>query len=81
MGYARFQSKNYMQALYAVRQVKYDPSVPDFYRAEAARMEGEINAKQNGPYFALPYLEEALRISGEDPFLRERLNAFLPKNR
>ncbi|MCB1169766.1 MAG: hypothetical protein KDK25_05500 [Leptospiraceae bacterium] len=81
MGYARFQSRNYMQALYSVRQVKYDPSVPDFYRAEAARMEGEINAKQNGPYFALPYLEEALRISGEDPFLRERLNAFLPKNR
>ncbi|MBI41191.1 MAG: hypothetical protein CMF59_16470 [Leptospiraceae bacterium] len=81
MGYARFQAKDYMQALYSVRQVKYDPSVPAFYRAEAARMEGEINARQNGPYFAIPYLQEALRISGEDPFLQERLSAFMPKNR
>ncbi|HBS06340.1 MAG TPA: hypothetical protein DEA96_15335 [Leptospiraceae bacterium] len=81
LGYARFQARDYMQALYAVRLVKYDPSVPDFYRAEAARMEGEINAKQNGPYFAIPYLQEALRISGDDPFLQERLSAFMPKNR
>lgn len=80
-GYCRFQSRDYMRALYSVRQVKYDRSVPDFYRAEAARMEGEINAKQNGPYFAVPYLQEALRISGDDPFLHERLSAFLPKNR
>ncbi|MBU45158.1 MAG: hypothetical protein CMN76_18245 [Spirochaetaceae bacterium] len=80
IGYARFQAKDYMQALYAVRQVKYDASVPDFYRAEAARMEGEINAKQNGPYFAIPYLQEALRISGDDPFLKERLSAFMPKS-
>ena len=81
LGYARFQSRNYMQALYSVRQVKYDASVPNFYRAEAARMEGEINAKQNGPYFAIPYLQEALRISGDDPFLQDRLSAFMPKNR
>ncbi|MCB1164939.1 MAG: hypothetical protein KDK37_10235 [Leptospiraceae bacterium] len=81
-GYALFQAKRYMQALYSVRTVKYDQSIPSFYRAEAARMEGEINGKQNGPYFAIPYLEEALRISGdEDPFLRERLSSFLPKSR
>lgn len=73
--HGNYYARDYLRALRLARQVKFDPEVPDILKVEAVRMEGEIFLVQRSPGAARYFFEEALRMSGGDEFIKERLDA------
>ncbi len=73
--HGNYYARDYLRALRLARQVKFHPEAPDILKVEAVRMEGEIFLVQRSPGAARYFFEEALRMSGGDDFIKERLEA------